>query len=87
MAGRARADSRAQNLDVQYTIGVATGVPTTFITVGDDSQSDNFLDTINELIKADAPPQVLTTSYGEGESDAGADLAECVHRRGALGAC
>ncbi|KZV83885.1 subtilisin-like protein [Exidia glandulosa HHB12029] len=66
------------NLDIQYTIGVATGVPVTFITVGDDSSNDPFLDTITNLISADAPPQVLTTSYGEGEADAGADLADAL---------
>ena len=25
-----------QNLDIQYTVGVATGVPNTFISVGND---------------------------------------------------
>ncbi|EJD36853.1 subtilisin-like protein [Auricularia subglabra TFB-10046 SS5] len=66
------------NLDVQYTVGVATGVPTTFVSVGEDGPQDSFLDTITALIDADAPPQVMTTSYGEGESDAGPDLADAL---------
>ncbi|KII88003.1 hypothetical protein PLICRDRAFT_55032 [Plicaturopsis crispa FD-325 SS-3] len=58
------------NLDIQYTVGVATGVPVTFISVGDDYQDgdlEGFLDTINLLLGEDSPPQVLTTSYGQNE--------------------
>ncbi|KAJ7144398.1 family S53 protease-like protein [Mycena epipterygia] len=56
------------DLDVQYTIGIATGVPVTFLSVG-ESNSDGlngFLDLANALI-AEATgtrPNVLTTSYG-----------------------
>ncbi|KAJ7221468.1 subtilisin-like protein [Mycena pura] len=55
------------NLDIQYTVGLATGVPVTFVSVGTRSQdgADNgFLDIINALLGETAPPQVLTTSYG-----------------------
>ncbi|EJD51478.1 subtilisin-like protein [Auricularia subglabra TFB-10046 SS5] len=62
------------NLDLQYTIGVATGVPATFITVG--NRGNGFLDTIQELLDQDSPPQVLTTSYGQDEDDVGQDVAE-----------
>ncbi|KAJ8072957.1 hypothetical protein PM082_019820 [Marasmius tenuissimus] len=66
------------NLDIQYTVGIATGVPVTFITVGEDNQDDasGFLDVINALIAEDAPPAVLTTSYGFDEFDMGEDLAK-----------
>ncbi|EPS93872.1 hypothetical protein FOMPIDRAFT_1135359 [Fomitopsis schrenkii] len=60
------------NLDIQYTVGVATGVPTTFISVGEqnsDGDLGGFLDIINFLLNEDAPPAVLTTSYGNNEED------------------
>ncbi|KAI8974189.1 family S53 protease [Trametes punicea] len=66
------------NLDIQYTIGVATGVPTVFISVGEDNQDGDlggFLDIINFLLGEDAPPQVLTTSYGEDEDLVSRNLA------------
>lgn len=60
-----------QDLDTQYTIGIATGVPTVFISVGDNNPDgvNGFLDIINNLLGQSAPPQVLTTSYGFDEPD------------------
>ncbi|THH09096.1 hypothetical protein EW145_g2249 [Phellinidium pouzarii] len=58
------------NLDVQYTIGLASGVPTTFISVGQENQDGalgGFLDIINFLLNESNPPTVLTTSYGQDE--------------------
>lgn len=55
------------NLDIQYTVGLATGVPVTFVSVGDatkDGADEGFLDIITALIAEKTPPQVLTTSYG-----------------------
>lgn len=48
------------DLDIQYTIGVATHVPTFFISVGDASTDgiDGFLDIINFLLAETSPPQV-----------------------------
>ncbi|KAK0449571.1 family S53 protease-like protein [Desarmillaria tabescens] len=65
------------NLDIQYTIGVATGVPTFFISVGDSTTDglDGFLDIINFLLAETSPPQVLTTSYGFDETDLPASAA------------
>ncbi|KJA22321.1 hypothetical protein HYPSUDRAFT_139376 [Hypholoma sublateritium FD-334 SS-4] len=66
------------NLDIQYTVGVASGVPITFISVGNDFQDGNlegFLDIINFLLAMDTPPQVLTTSYGQNENTISAALA------------
>ena len=59
-----------QTLDIQYTVGVATNVPTTFFSVGERNQDGDlggFLDIINSLIKLDSPPLVLTTSFGFNE--------------------
>ncbi|KIP04581.1 hypothetical protein PHLGIDRAFT_25524 [Phlebiopsis gigantea 11061_1 CR5-6] len=66
------------NLDIQYTVGIASGVPVTFISVGDDYQDgdlEGFLDIVNLLLGESNPPQVLTTSYGENESDISRALA------------
>ncbi|KAF9009886.1 family S53 protease-like protein [Cyathus striatus] len=66
------------NLDIQYTVGVASGVPTTFISVGDNFQDGNlegFLDIINFLLKESNPPHVLTTSYGQNENTISRSLA------------
>ncbi|KAE9409737.1 subtilisin-like protein [Gymnopus androsaceus JB14] len=57
------------SLDVQYTIGVATDVPTYFISVGDIDTDfyTSLTDLAEYLITADAPPQVVTTSYTTSE--------------------
>lgn len=68
-----------QNLDIQYTVGIATGVPTTFISVGEhfqDGDLEGFLDVINFLLDEDAPPFVLTTSYGQNENTISRNLAK-----------
>lgn len=60
-----------QSLDIQYTVGVATNVPTTFISVGKDTKDgdlEGFLDIINSLLAMDNPPLVLTTSFGFDET-------------------
>ncbi|KAJ7171419.1 family S53 protease [Mycena filopes] len=61
------------NLDTQYTVGLATGVPTTFISVGDSNPDGvyGFLDMITALIKepTGTRPNVLTTSYSFNERD------------------
>ena len=70
-----------QNLDIQYTVGLATGVPTIFISVGEDFQDgdlEGFLDIINFLLAEDTPPQVLTTSYGQNENTISRNLAKYV---------
>lgn len=69
-----------QNLDTQYTVGVAGGVPVTFISVGENNNDDidGFLDIINFLIAKTTPPQVLSTSYGFDEPDVPASIAKSV---------
>ncbi|KAI0054617.1 family S53 protease [Artomyces pyxidatus] len=65
------------DLDVQYTIGIATGVPTFFISIGQSSQDglSGFLDLVNFLLGQNSPPQVLTTSYGQTENTVSRSLA------------
>ncbi|KAK7025066.1 family S53 protease [Favolaschia claudopus] len=66
------------NLDIQYTVGIATNVPVVFVSVGENNQDGDlggFLDIMNFLSSEDNIPQVLTTSYGENESDLSPSLA------------
>ena len=69
-----------QNLDIQYTVGVATAVPNTFISVGDNNRDgiNGFLDIINFLIAESSAtrPKVLTTSYGFNEPELPTSLAK-----------
>ncbi|KAI0349765.1 family S53 protease-like protein [Trametes cingulata] len=58
-------------LDIQYTVGLATNVPVTYYFIGvhnQDGDLDGFLDEANVLLALDQPPQVLTTSYAFSES-------------------
>ncbi|KAJ3551202.1 hypothetical protein NM688_g4844 [Phlebia brevispora] len=66
------------NTDTQYTVGLASGVPVTFISVGpQNSDGDLFglLDTANYLLSQSNPPHVITTSYGSDEPDISLPLA------------
>ncbi|OCH90805.1 family S53 protease [Obba rivulosa] len=65
------------NLDTQYTVGIATGVPNVFISVGEDNTDgiDGFLDEINFLLGESPPPQVLSTSYSFNEPELPFSLA------------
>lgn len=63
-----------QAIDVQWTVGLATDVPVTFISVGGDFL-DALLDTANFLLGEDSPPQVVSTSYGDDESAVSQKLA------------
>ncbi|KAI0753211.1 family S53 protease-like protein [Daedaleopsis nitida] len=55
------------SLDIQYTVGIATNVPTTFYSNG-DATVNGFIDTANTLLALDDVPLVLSTSYGFDES-------------------
>ncbi|KAI0329229.1 family S53 protease [Cubamyces sp. BRFM 1775] len=65
------------DLDTQYTIGIASGVPTVFISVGERNRDgvNGFLDIINSLIGESNAPQVLSTSYGFDEPDLPTSIA------------
>lgn len=52
-------------------MGLANGIPVTFISVGSNNSDDlgGFLDLTNYLLSQSSPPQVLTTSYAYDEQD------------------
>jgi tripeptidyl-peptidase-1 len=56
------------NLDIQYTVGLANGIQTTFISVGLPTVQ-GFLDVISYIANMENPPTVLSLSYGYDESD------------------
>ena len=56
------------NLDIQYTVGLALGVPVTFISNGNVQDFPTaLLDTATFLDGVSNPPSVVTTSYGDNE--------------------
>ncbi|KAH9919439.1 subtilisin-like protein [Epithele typhae] len=66
-------------LDIQYTVGLATGVPVVYYFIGFDYQDgplEGFLDEANYLLSLDHPPQVLSTSYGMQESSLTPELTD-----------
>ncbi|KAF7368024.1 Tripeptidyl-peptidase sed3 [Mycena sanguinolenta] len=80
------------DLDIQYTVGLATGVPVTFISAGDDNPDglNGFLDMILLLINDPNRPSVLTTSYSfQAETDltlsVATNLCNMYMQLGALG--
>ncbi|KAK6971775.1 family S53 protease-like protein [Favolaschia claudopus] len=56
------------NLDVEYTAGIASGVPLQFLTVGGSELPTALLATTTYLSGVEDPPTVVTTSYGDNES-------------------
>ncbi|KAI0356301.1 family S53 protease [Trametes cingulata] len=56
------------NFDTQYTVGLASGVPVDFISVG-ESGKDAWLDPATFLLNEESPPHVVTTSYAEAEDN------------------
>ncbi|KZP10384.1 family S53 protease [Athelia psychrophila] len=59
------------NLDIQYTAGLASNVPVTFISAGQLNSTDLpgvFLDMAHYPTAMENPPQVLSTSYAFNES-------------------
>ncbi|KAJ7733969.1 family S53 protease [Mycena metata] len=80
------------DLDTQYTVGIATGVPVVFISAGDDNPDgvSGFLDMITLLINDPNRPSVLTTSYSfQAETDltlpVATNLCNTYAQLGALG--
>ncbi|KAF8189515.1 family S53 protease-like protein [Mycena galopus ATCC 62051] len=65
------------NLDTQYTVGIATGVPVEFLTVGGNFDTA-LLDTTTYLDGIDDPPTVMTTSYADNEPNFGISLATAI---------
>ncbi|KAK6988700.1 family S53 protease-like protein [Favolaschia claudopus] len=61
-------------LDIEYTAGIASEVPLQFLTVGGFDFPTALLDTTTFLASSPQPPTVVTTSYGDVESDFGTSL-------------
>ncbi|TFY57290.1 hypothetical protein EVJ58_g7104, partial [Rhodofomes roseus] len=57
------------NLDIQYTVGLATDVPVTYLLAGEDTHDglSGFLDTANYVLNQTSIPPVMTTSYSSNE--------------------
>ncbi|KAI0740355.1 family S53 protease-like protein [Earliella scabrosa] len=66
-------DSEA-TLDIQYTVGIATDVPTTLVTIAPGQQFMAFLTLFNYLLDQEDVPLVVTTSYGFDEDALRQDL-------------
>ncbi|KAF7363118.1 Family S53 protease-like protein [Mycena venus] len=68
------------NLDIQYTAGIATGVPLQFLSVGGVVDSSDFaaalLDTTTFIDGLADPPTVVSTSYSDNEDHFGFTMAE-----------
>ncbi|KAJ7249982.1 subtilisin-like protein [Mycena rebaudengoi] len=71
------------DLDVEYTVGLATGVPVKFLSVGGDPDSTNPLDFETALLDTnifldgvDNPPSVVTTSYAPMENQFESSIAK-----------
>jgi tripeptidyl-peptidase-1 len=63
----------------EYTVGMATGVPVTFLSVGEtnsDGDLSGFLDTVNYVLAQSAPPYTMSTSYGFNEAELSVSLAK-----------
>ncbi|KAJ7917387.1 family S53 protease-like protein [Mycena leptocephala] len=67
------------DLDIEYTVGIATGVPVEFLSVGggdtDQDFASSLLDTTTFLDGVPNPPSAMTTSYGLNEEEFGSSLA------------
>ncbi|KAH9925060.1 family S53 protease-like protein [Epithele typhae] len=76
---RSSAGSEA-NLDIQYTVGLASPVPVTFVSVGDEISDGAFggLDIINYFLNMSTTPTILSTSYGVNETDLSPSMAKSI---------
>ncbi|RDX44428.1 subtilisin-like protein [Lentinus brumalis] len=67
------------DFDIEYSVGLATGVPTTLLTSAKKSRGiilEDLMDMTNFLLAQDEPPLVVSTSYLFTEADVGKELAE-----------
>jgi hypothetical protein len=87
------------NFDVQYAMGVAGGIPTSFLTVGglttqdetglasDQQFATGLFDTTTYLTTTANPPTVVTTSYGFQEEHLSPQVVQWVERMVASRPC
>ena len=68
-----------QDFDIQYSVGLATGVPATLLTSANKSRGiilQDLMDMVDFLLAQEQPPLVVTTSYLFTEADVGNELAQ-----------
>lgn len=68
-----------QDFDIQYSVGLATGVPATLLTSANKSRGiilQDLMDMVDFLLAQEEPPLVVTTSYLFTEADVGNELAQ-----------
>ena len=68
-----------QDFDIQYSVGLATGVPATLLTSANKSRGiilQDLMDMVYFLLAQEEPPLVVTTSYLFTEADVGNELAQ-----------
>ncbi|KAF8516725.1 family S53 protease-like protein [Hysterangium stoloniferum] len=65
------------NLEIQYTVGIAGGIPVTYISDGSNNADpvEALIDIVNILLSEVSPPQVLSTDFGLNEPDITASIA------------
>ncbi|TFY50573.1 hypothetical protein EVG20_g11444, partial [Dentipellis fragilis] len=66
------------DLDIQWTVGLASGVPVTFYSVGETNGAsglEDWVDLANALLSEDTPPHVFTTSYSWNEPNVTESMA------------
>ncbi|RPD75551.1 subtilisin-like protein [Lentinus tigrinus ALCF2SS1-7] len=69
------------DFDIQYSVGLATGVPATLLTSANKSRGiilEDLIDMVDFLLAQDEAPLVLTTSYLFTEEDVGKELAQSI---------
>jgi tripeptidyl-peptidase-1 len=71
------------NLDIQYTVGIASGVPATLFAVDSDN-IDGLIDIANAIRSQSVIPNVWTTSYGFNEQDLDARVTASVFLLGSI---
>jgi tripeptidyl-peptidase-1 len=71
-----------QAQDIQYAIGLTTGVPVTFISTGTQKNDDfvELLDQANYLLSLEHPPQTILNNVAGMEGEVTAQIAKCVFR-------
>ncbi|KAJ7510818.1 family S53 protease [Mycena galericulata] len=66
-------------IDIQYTVGVAGNVPTTYLLdQGNTDAATSYMDTINWLLSQEDPPTVFTSSYANEEAELTQSVATSV---------
>lgn len=76
-----RSSIEYQAINIDYSVGIATGVPVTFISTGTNGTDDPFpafLDQVHHLLSLPKPPQTIVHTYADVESDTSPQMAVSV---------